>query len=61
MFILFFFEPTHLDRRILNKTAIATLQDKGILQVGDRIVITKGDLIGVHGRTNSLKIMIVGE
>ncbi|OGT58967.1 MAG: pyruvate kinase [Gammaproteobacteria bacterium RIFCSPHIGHO2_12_FULL_42_10] len=55
------FEPTHIDRRILNKAAIAELQNRGILSAGDRVIVTKGDLIGVHGRTNSMKIMIVGE
>ena len=55
------FDATHIDRRILNQSAIAALQKRGILEQGDLVIITKGDLIGVHGRTNSLKIVTVGD
>ncbi|HEX4045563.1 MAG TPA: pyruvate kinase, partial [Gammaproteobacteria bacterium] len=53
------FDATHIDRRILNHAAIQELQKRGILKKGDHVIITKGDLIGVHGRTNSLKIVTV--
>ena len=55
------FDATHIDRRILNKSAIEELQKRAIIKNGDLVIITKGDLIGVHGRTNSLKIVTVGE
>lgn len=55
------FDATHIDRRVLNSSAVLELQKRGILQRGDLVIITKGDLIGVHGRTNSLKIVIVGD
>ena len=55
------FDATPIDRRILNQAAIETLQQLNILKKGDLVIITKGDLIGVHGRTNSLKIVTVGE
>lgn len=55
------FDATHIDRRILNQAAISALQKRGILKNGDLVIITKGDLIGVHGRTNSLKIVSVGD
>lgn len=55
------FEATHVDRRVLNQSAIKELQNHDILKAGDLVIITKGDLIGVHGRTNSMKIMTVGE
>lgn len=55
------FDATHIDRRILNNEAIAELQKRKILNSGEIVIITKGDLIGVHGRTNSLKIMSVGQ
>ena len=32
-----------------------------LLKNGDLVIITKGDLIGVHGRTNSMKIVTVGD
>lgn len=55
------FDATHIDRRILNKSAIDELQLRGILHPGEWVIITKGDLIGVHGRTNSMKIVTVGD
>jgi pyruvate kinase len=53
------FEATHVDRRLLNQTAVAELQQRNIVKEGDLVIITKGDLIGVHGRTNSMKIFTV--
>jgi pyruvate kinase len=55
------FDATHIDRRVLNRASILELKNRNILQHGDLVIITKGDLIGVHGRTNSLKIVVVGD
>lgn len=55
------FDATHIDRRILNQAAILELQKRDILKNGNLVIITKGDLIGIHGRTNSLKIVTVGD
>ncbi|TAK75109.1 MAG: pyruvate kinase [Gammaproteobacteria bacterium] len=55
------FDATHIDRRVLNQAAVLELQNRGILSNGDLVVITKGDLIGVHGRTNSMKILTIGD
>lgn len=55
------FDATHIDRRVLNQAAISELQKRQILNQGDLVIITKGDLIGVHGRTNALKIVSVGD
>jgi pyruvate kinase len=54
------FDATHIDRRILNQSAVHELQSRGILKDGDLVIINKGDLIGIHGRTNSMKIVTVG-
>lgn len=54
------FDATHIDRRIINQAAIAELEQREILKDGDLVIITKGDLIGIHGRTNSMKIVSVG-
>lgn len=54
------FDATHIDRRVLNQAAVAELQRRRILKENDLVVITKGDLIGVHGKTNSMKIVMVG-
>lgn len=55
------FDATHIDRRVINQSAVLELQKRNILKQGDLVIITKGDLIGVHGRTNSLKIVSVGD
>ncbi len=55
------FDATHIDRRVLNQSAISALSERDILRKGDLVIITKGDLIGVHGRTNSMKIVTVGD
>ncbi len=54
------FDATHIDRRVINQAAVDQLQKRGIIKDGDLVIITKGDLIGVHGRTNTLKIVTVG-
>lgn len=54
------FDATDIDRRTINQSAIHELQHRGILKEGDLVIITKGDLIGIHGRTNSMKIVTVG-
>lgn len=43
-----------------NRKAVEVLREQGVVGPGDRIIITKGDLMGVHGGTNSLKIVQVG-
>jgi pyruvate kinase len=54
------FDATPIDRRVLNQAAVEELKKRGILKDGDLVIITKGDLIGVHGKTNSMKIFTVG-
>lgn len=53
------FDATGCDRRQVNHKAILVLKQRGILQDGDAVIITKGDLMGVHGRTNTMKIIKV--
>lgn len=55
------FDATNIDRRILNHAAISELEQRGILHKGELVILTKGDLIGIHGKTNSLKIVTVGD
>lgn len=54
------FDATDIDRRVINHAAVNELQKRGILKEGDLVIITKGDLIGIHGKTNSMKIVTVG-
>ena len=48
------------DHAQLNRDLVAVLTDSGVVADGDRVIITKGDLAGVQGGTNALKIVQAG-
>jgi len=54
------FDATKVDRRLVNQEAVAAVQRLGYLEEGDLVIITKGDMLGIHGNTNSMKIYQVG-
>lgn len=41
----------------ISRYALGTLVEQGILQPGDKVILTKGDILGVGGHTNALKIL----
>lgn len=41
----------------ISRHALGTLIEQGILQPGDKVIVTKGDILGVGGHTNALKIL----
>jgi len=45
----------------INQQAIQVLLNKNIVNVGDYVIITRGDMIGQHGGTNNMKIIRVEE
>ena len=45
--------------RALYRDVFAVLLDKSLVQEGDLVLLTKGDLAGVQGGTNSMKIVRV--
>jgi len=55
------FDETSTDHVQVNREAIEELIRRGAVRDGDLVIITKGDLIGVHGGTNAMKIIRVGE
>jgi pyruvate kinase len=55
------FDETSSDHVQVNREAIEELIRRGAVRDGDLVIITKGDLIGVHGGTNAMKIIRVGE
>ncbi|MFU8836752.1 MAG: pyruvate kinase [Thiohalomonadaceae bacterium] len=55
------FDVTSDDHAELNREAIDELRRRGAVRDGDQVIITKGDLMGVHGGTNAMKIVKVGE
>ncbi len=56
-----FFDMTVCDRGEVNEKAVNVLEAQDSVQKGDRVVITKGDFMGVNGGSNTLKIVVVGE
>jgi len=48
------------DHAQLNHDLVDVLKKSGVVEDGDRVIITKGDLAGVQGGTNALKIVEAG-
>jgi len=55
------FSSETTDHAQVNRDAIDELVRRGAVREGDLVIITKGDLIGVHGGSNAMKIVRVGE
>lgn len=49
------------DHAVVNKAAIEELERRDLVSKGEHIIITKGDLSGVQGGTNAMKIIRVGD
>ena len=49
------------DPKIANRQAVELMMEEGIVENGDLVIITKGDLMGTKGGTNQMKILRVGE
>jgi len=55
------FDVTGNDSQKANEEVVDELQRRGAVRNGDLVIITKGDLNGVEGGTNVMKILKVGE
>jgi pyruvate kinase len=55
------FDATQIERPEVNSRAVQELLNKGLVSRGDLVIITKGTSMGVHGGTNSMKIVEVGK
>ena len=51
------FDNTHLSLEETDAACIALLKSKGFVNTGDIVLFTKGDHTGIHGGTNTLKII----
>ncbi|MEZ5478710.1 MAG: pyruvate kinase [Thiolinea sp.] len=49
------------DPKHANRAAVELLVSEGVVDDGDLVIVTKGDLMGIRGGTNQLKILRVGE
>ncbi|MDH5356735.1 MAG: pyruvate kinase, partial [Gammaproteobacteria bacterium] len=55
-----YFPTVHTNHAEANEEAIDLLKKRNVVQDGDRVIITKGDLMGTGGGTNAMKIVEVG-
>ncbi|MDH5230780.1 MAG: pyruvate kinase [Gammaproteobacteria bacterium] len=55
------FSPETMDHHKVNKDAVDELVRRGAVRDGDLVIITKGDLVGVRGGANAMKVVRVGE
>jgi pyruvate kinase len=55
------YDITDSDFLEVNKQLIGRLQKRKVVREGDVVIITKGDLRGIKGGTNGMKIVRVGE
>jgi len=55
------FDITQCTRDDVNREAIAATQKIANLKQGDLVILTKGDLMGIGGGANAMKILKVGE
>jgi pyruvate kinase len=53
------FTINHTDTRLLYRDVFQTLLSNELVEVGDLVLFTKGDLDGVTGSTNAMKIIKV--
>ena len=54
------FDPTSLESVVSVREAVGALSQRGLVQDGDRVLLTKGDFTGPGG-TNAMKIVTVGQ
>ncbi len=50
-----------VDLKEANRISVEHMVEEGIVKNRDLVIVTKGDLMGIHGGTNMLKIIRVGE
>jgi len=55
------FDVTQCSRDETNRKSVEAVQQKGWLKRGDRVILTKGDNLGIGGGSNAMKILEVGK
>jgi pyruvate kinase len=53
------FDITHTNAQLLYADIFRLMLERGMVETGDRIILTKGELSGVSGKTNAMKILEV--
>jgi len=55
-----YFDITKYTRENVNRSAVEVLEKKNLIDKGDLAILSKGDLVGIMGGTNAMKIVEVG-
>ncbi len=55
------FDVTQSSLDAVNVDAIEVIRSRGVFEIGDLVILTKGDHLGVGGGSNAMKILRVGE
>lgn len=55
------YDVTKQARAKVNLNAVQKLVDLGVIKNGDRVIVARGDFLGIQGGCNTLKILRVGE
>lgn len=53
------FDVTKFERWQVIREILTSLREQGILKSGDQVAITRGDIVGVRGHSNAMKIVTV--
>jgi pyruvate kinase len=56
-----YFDLYKCNRDNLNRMTVQRIVDLGYISEGDRVILTKGDLMGIGGHANAMKVLQVGE
>lgn len=55
------FDSDQLPNEEVNRLATEALKQRGVVEEGDLVIITKGDYVKAHGGTNTLKVVRIGQ
>lgn len=47
-------------QHVLEQDALEILKKRNVVRAGDHVIITEGDVMGISGHTNTMRILIVG-
>jgi pyruvate kinase len=61
VFPMYFDLGDNQDHAEVNRDIVKELRKWNVAKDGDKFIITKGDLNGVQGGTNALKVIVVGQ
>ena len=56
-----YFAASTMKPSMINHLAVEAVRRIADLELGDLVIMTKGDFVNVHGGTNTLKIIRIGD